>query len=119
VDRGPNDLGLAGLSSMLVLLSRESCLAVDPRWTAHSALGPIRPTWVKEKTAHAFTAFSDRRAGWTGSYSLARPILRLKILSFGTGSFSVLGQNGLSLFHLNLCFSIFRKSRIISKMTKN
>jgi hypothetical protein len=57
--------------------------------------------------------FNLRAASWvTGHISFwAGP--------FRAGKFRRLAQNGLSLFHLSFCFSIFRESIIISKIAQN
>jgi hypothetical protein len=57
--------------------------------------------------------FNLRAAGWvTGHVSFWAGLFRAE-------KFRRLGQNGLSLFRLSLCFSIFRESRIISKIAQN
>jgi hypothetical protein len=67
---------------------------------------------VTKNEGPGLRCFKIRVAGWaTGHVSFwAGP--------FRAEKFTRLGQNGLSLFHLSFCFSIFRESKIISKIAQ-
>jgi hypothetical protein len=77
-----SELGFWGPDRRVVLLLRESRIAIDLRWTAHDVLGSIRPWWESENVAQA-QAFA--RNGLSHLAIVGRFCLR--ILSFGPISY--------------------------------
>jgi hypothetical protein len=97
-----NDARVLGSDHTVILSFREACMAVDLRWTSHSALDWIRPMWAERKLAHDFALICDIYAGLAGSDLVSRPgifgVLGRILCEFGSGQFRSLDQKLLKLF---------------------